>query len=122
MRSQQFDREGNRYALGPHSGQSGPQGSVQRGPTAHVCAPMGFLDGTWFHRSYWVYGRSFAGGHSGYYQAGKYAPAGRILVTDDSHVYGFGRNAEYYKWTTILEHQLFATSKDIVEQLLQELE
>ena len=112
MRSQQFDRDGKRLGLGPHSGQSAEQGSVQRGEAAHLFAPMGLLDGTWFHRSYWVYGRSFAGGHSGYYQAGKYAPAGRILVFDDNNVYGFCRKPEYYKWTTILEHQLFSANKE----------
>jgi hypothetical protein len=73
--------------------------------------PSGFLDGSWWHRTYWVYGRSFAGGHGGYYQAGKFAPAGRILVFDDQSVYGFGRKPQYYRWTTPLEHQLFATDK-----------
>jgi outer membrane protein assembly factor BamB len=111
MRSQQFDYDGNRIDIGPHSGDAPKQGSVQRGETAHLFSPSGFLDDTWFHRSYWVYGRSFAGGHNGYYQAGKYAPAGRLLVFDDQNVYGYGRKPEYYKWTTILEHQLFAADK-----------
>jgi hypothetical protein len=73
---------------------------------------MGFLDDEWFHRSYWVYGKSFAGGHNGYYQAGKYTPAGRILVHDDKNVYGFGREPKYLRWTTTMEHQLFAASKE----------
>ena len=81
---------------------------------------MGFLDDTWFHRSYWVYGRSFAGGHNGYYQAGKYTPSGRILVADDSNVYGFGRKPQYLKWTTTIEHQLFSASKKAAEQALAE--
>ncbi len=112
MRSQQFDLEGNRMAIGPHAGQPSQQGAVQRGDTKHLFAPMGFLDDTWFHRAYWVYGRSFAGGHSGYHQAGKYAPSGRILVADADQVYGFGRKPQYYRWTTTIEHQLFATSKE----------
>ena len=112
MRSQQFDLEGNRVAIGPHAGQPSQQGAVQRGDTKHLFAPMGFLDDTWFHRAYWVYGRSFAGGHSGYHQAGKYAPSGRILVADHDQVYGFGRKPQYYRWTTTIEHQLFATSKE----------
>ncbi|MEZ6065421.1 MAG: hypothetical protein R3B90_06855 [Planctomycetaceae bacterium] len=73
MRSQKFDFDCNRQEIGPHSGDFAAQGSVQRGPGVHLFAPMGFLDDTWFHRSYWVFGRSFAGGHGGYYQAGKYA-------------------------------------------------
>jgi hypothetical protein len=69
---------------------------------------MGFLDESWFHRSYWVMGQSFAGGHGGYYQAGRFAPSGRLLVHGNGYVFGYGRKPEYLRWTTTLEHQLFA--------------
>ena len=111
MRSQIFNQQGIRGDLGPNSGNTAEQTSVQAGTGQHLFAPMGFLDDTWFHRSYWVYGRSFAGGHNGYYQAGRFAPSGRILVFDDENVYGYGRKPQYLRWTTTLEHQLFATSK-----------
>ena len=111
MRSQQFDLAGNRQNLGPNSGVPAEQASVQRGETAHLFSPTGFVDGSWFHRSYWVFGRSFAGGHAGYYQAGRFAPSGRILVFDKQNVYGFGRKPEYLKWTTTMEHQLFSTDR-----------
>lgn len=111
--SQVMDKDGNRGPLGPHSGKPREQGSVQRGETAHLYAPFGgYLDGDWFHRSYWIFGRSFAGGHSGYHQAGKYTPAGRILVFDDEHVYGFGRKRQYYRWTTPLEYKLFSAERE----------
>ena len=84
------------------------QASKQRGEDAHIFAPMGFLDDSWFHRSYWVLGQSFAGGHGGYYQAGRFAPSGRILVNGNGYVFGYGRKPEYLRWTTTLEHQLFA--------------
>jgi outer membrane protein assembly factor BamB len=108
MRSQKFDLNGKRVGLGPHSGNPSTQGSVQKGEGVHLFSPTGFLDGDWFHRSYWVYGRSFAGGHGGYHQAGKFAPSGRILVHDKDTVYGFGRKPQYLRWTTTLEHQLFS--------------
>ena len=111
MRSQRFDLTGKREDLGPHSGNTAIQGGTQRGEGVHLFSPTGFMDDTYFHRSYWVYGRSFAGGHNGYYQAGKFAPAGRLLAFDEASVYGFGRKPEYLKWTTTMEHQLFATSK-----------
>lgn len=111
MRSQKFDLDGQRLEIGPHSGVPGQQGSVQAGPQRHLFAPNGFLDESWFHRAYWVYGRSFAGGHAGYFQAAKYTAAGRILTFDDQSVYGYGRKPEYLKWTTVLEHQLFRTSE-----------
>jgi len=108
MKSQKFDLEGNRLEIGPNAGDFVGQASKQRGPDAHIFAPMGFLDESWFHRSYWVLGQSFAGGHGGYYQAGRFAPSGRILVQGNGYVYGYGRKPQYLRWTTTLEHQLFA--------------
>lgn len=108
MKSQKFDLQGNRLEIGPNSGDFASQASKQRGLDAHIFAPMGFLDDTWFHRSYWVLGQSFAGGHGGYYQAGRFAPSGRIMVNGNGYVYGYGRKPEYLRWTTKLEHQLFA--------------
>lgn len=108
MKSQKFDLEGNRLEIGPNSGDFVGQVKKQRGADAHIFAPMGFLDDTWFHRSYWVLGQSFAGGHGGYYQAGRFAPSGRIMVNGNGYVFGYGRKPEYLRWTTTLEHQLFA--------------
>ncbi len=108
MKSQKFDLEGKRLEIGPNSGEFVKQASKQRGDDAHIFAPMGFLDDSWFHRSYWVLGQSFAGGHGGYYQAGRFAPSGRILVNGNGYVFGYGRKPEYLRWTTTLEHQLFA--------------
>lgn len=108
MKSQKFDLEGNRLEIGPNDGDFATQASKQRGEDAHIFAPMGFLDDTWFHRSYWVMGQSFAGGHGGYYQAGRFAPSGRLLVNGNGYTFGYGRKPEYLRWTTTLEHQLFA--------------
>ncbi|MGV3483768.1 MAG: PQQ-binding-like beta-propeller repeat protein, partial [Planctomycetaceae bacterium] len=108
MKSQKFDLEGNRLEIGPNSGEFVKQVAKQRGEDAHIFAPMGFLDDSWFHRSYWVLGQSFAGGHGGYYQAGRFAPSGRLLVNGNGYVFGYGRKPEYLRWTTTLEHRLFA--------------
>ncbi len=112
MKSQVFDREGRRQAIGPHSGDPVGQGSVQRSEEAHVFCPSGFLDNEFWHRTYWVFGRSFAGGHAGYWQAGRFAPSGRILVFDDQKVYGYGRKPRYYRWTSPVEHHLWAADKE----------
>lgn len=116
LRTQKIGNDGKRVEIGPVSGEFDKQGGAQKGEGQHLFAPMGFLDDSNFHRSYWVYGKSFAGGHSGYYQAGKYAPAGRILVHDDKNVYSYGREAQYYKWTTTMEYTLFSTPKDAPEE------
>jgi len=112
LRSQKIDPQGKRVDIGPVSGNAIEQGAAQKGEGSHIFAPMGFLDDTWFHRSYWVYGKSFAGGHNGYYQAGKYAPTGRILVFNDKEVFAFGRQPAYFKWTTTMAYQLSATSRE----------
>ncbi len=77
----------------------------------HVFSPTGFLDGQWFHRSYWTYARTFPGGWIGHLNAGRYNPSGRLLVVDGATIYGFGRKPQYYKWTTALEYRLFAVDK-----------
>jgi outer membrane protein assembly factor BamB len=112
LRTQKIAADGKRVDIGPVSNNAIEQGAAQKGEGAHLFAPMGFLDDSWFHRSYWVYGKSFAGGHNGYYQAGKYTPSGRIIVHDDKNVYGYGREAQYFKWTTTMEHQLMKMPKD----------
>jgi hypothetical protein len=111
MRSQTFDLEGNRGQVSPHSPNNRDQAAVQKGEEAHLFSPTGFLDDSWWHRSYWVFGRSFAQGAGGWPQAGKFAPGGRILTFNDSMVYGFGRQPMYYQWRTPLEYQLFASAK-----------
>lgn len=116
LRTQKIGNDGKRVEVGPVSGDFDKQGGAHKGEGQHLFAPMGFLDDSNFHRSYWVYGKSFAGGHGGYFQAGKYAPAGRILVHDDKNVYSYGREAQYYKWTTTMEYTLFSTPKTPPEQ------
>jgi len=112
LRSQKIGEDGKRVDIGPVSGNAAVQGATQRGADAHLFAPMGFTDDSWFHRSYWVYGRNFAGGHNGYYQAGKYTPTGQILAFDNRNVYSFGRKDQYFKWTTTIEDQLSAASRE----------
>jgi len=117
MRSQPFHLDGTRLPLekmpaGSDADRGAPP-ATQRTEHAHLFSPTGFLDDTFWHRTYWMYGSRFVSGWCGYYLAGKAAPAGKILVFDDSVVYGFGRKPQYYRWTTPIEHQLFAASKDL---------
>ncbi|HUT91459.1 MAG TPA: LamG-like jellyroll fold domain-containing protein [Thermoguttaceae bacterium] len=115
MRSQPFDLEGKRLPLEamPSGGDAdrGAPPATQRPEHAHLFSPTGFLDDTWWHRTYWMYGSTFVSGWCGYFLAGKAAPAGRILVFDEEKVYGYGRKPQYYRWTTPIEHHLFAADK-----------
>jgi len=111
MRSQAFDLKGKRLAVGPTL--KGPaEGTQQGGERTHLFCPTGFLDDNWFHRSYWMYGKTWSSGWNGYYIAGKHAPAGRMICVGDDTVYVFGRLPQQYRWTTPLEYRLFASSKE----------
>jgi hypothetical protein len=115
MRSQPFDLAGERLPLEalPYAGNPERYSipSTQRPEHAHLFCPTGFLDDSWWHRTYWVYGSHFPGGWAGYPLAGKVAPSGKILVFDEENVYGYGRQPQYYRWTTPIEHHLFSTAK-----------
>ena len=115
MRSQGFTLDGTRLPLKALKYGGNPQRysirPTQNPEFAHLFSPTGFLDDSWWHRTYWMYGSRFIGGWAGYPQAGKVAPAGRILVFDDERVFGYGRLAQYYRWTKPIEHHLFAAKK-----------
>ena len=115
MRSQAFDLTGRRLPLQtpPKSGDAdrGAPEAIQAKEHRHIFSPTGFLDDDYWHRSYWMYGTMFVSGWQGYYRAGKEAPSGKILVSDERNIYGFGRKPEYWKWTVPIEHQLFSTEK-----------
>ena len=60
----------------------------------HLFAPRGFLDDTWWHRTYWVYGTEIGGGYTYWPLVGNVSPAGRLLTFDDGKlIYGYGRMA-----------------------------
>jgi outer membrane protein assembly factor BamB len=105
MRSQIFDMNGERPRI------DRVDVKEQIGDDAHLFCPSGFLDDSWWHRTYQVYGRSFAGGHSGYHAAGKAAPAGKLMTVDKDRLFVFGRKPQYFKWTTPIEHELYSTPR-----------
>jgi hypothetical protein len=115
MRSQPFNPDGTRLPLVPMArGKDADAGAPvpkQVAKHSHVFSPSGFLDDSWWHRSYWMFGSMYVGGWQGYYRAGKTAPSGRLIVFDDEDVFAFGRKPEYFRWTTPIEHQLFASPR-----------
>ena len=124
MRSQPFRPDGTR--LPPvakawnGSADYGAPKPTQDAAHSHLFSPTGFLDDTGWHRTYWLYGSDFYSGWSGYFTAGKVTPAGKIMVFDDKNVYGFGRLPQYWRWTTPMEFQFFAASRDKVGRLRNE--
>jgi len=61
----------------------------------HLFSSAGFLDDTWWHRTYWQYGMSMAGGYTRWFSVGERRPSGRLMVMDRERIYGFGRLNQY---------------------------
>ncbi len=115
MRSQRIDKKGRRLEI--------PVQDVNNQPAdgSHLFCQIGFLDDSWFHRSYWTYGRRVSGGYGAWLLAGRVVPAGRILTVDDETVYGYGRKPEYYVNASVLEHHLFAADKHVTKEAIARL-
>jgi hypothetical protein len=127
MRYQQFDLDGNRIKLDYTRKLYGtnredvttsaePAMNDQKGEDAHLFAGTGFLDDSWWHRTYWIFGKHHASGWPGYYVAGKGgAPAGRMITFDDQHIFTWGRLVKYFRWSKTYEYYLHAQDYDYNE-------
>jgi hypothetical protein len=105
MKSQTFDAEGRRIRVEP-------QGTdVQDGEERHLFSPLSFLDDSWFHRAYWLYGRAAGEGWAEWQLPPKLAPYGRIMSIDEDSVYSYGRDPELLCNSSVLEYRLYSASK-----------
>ena len=68
------------------------KGQPQPPEVPHLFSATGFLDDSWWHRTYWMMGKLMGTNYGGWPRVGNQVPAGRLLVFDDSTIYGFGRN------------------------------
>ena len=77
----------------------------------HLYGPAGFLNGDWWHRTYWIYGDHFYSGYIGWYFAGRENPAGRLLAVTDKTIFGYGYKPGSYRGATGRKYHLFATDR-----------
>ncbi len=68
------------------------RGNTQEPTVPHLFSSAGFLDDTWWHRTYWQYGIHMLSGPYEWSMVGNTLPAGRIMSVDDSTIFGFGRD------------------------------
>jgi len=108
LRDMVFDKRGVELPKG-----SPPKaGLIQSRPSAwHLFTLTGFLDDSWAHRSYWIFGThcSISTGCSGRDRNLIY---GRLLVFDESMIYGYGRRQVH--WSNQLQdgaYRLFAVKR-----------
>jgi hypothetical protein len=107
MRSQRFNLDGRRAIIDPE------HQTDQEGEGIHLFCPTGFLDDTWFHRTYWIYGKNAGEGWGEWFIPARIVPSGRILTFDDTYVYGYGRHPKYLTNSSVLEYRLFAADKTL---------
>jgi len=66
-------------------------GEPEEANVPHLFSPGGFVDDSWWHRNYWIYGTAMKNGWGGWPQMGYQVPAGRLLVAGHDFIFGFGR-------------------------------
>ncbi len=107
MRDQKIGRDGRRIGVAPPG-----DFKKQAGEGAHLFSTTGFLDDSWWHRTYWLWGKNPGSAAGRWYAAAYHAPAGRIMVCGADRVYAFGRRPQHFPRTTTLEYHLFAAGKE----------
>ena len=115
MRSQKITFDGKRIEIALKNV------TEQTNEDFHLFCQNGFLDDSYFFRSYWTYGRRVSGGYGGWPKAGRLVPSGRILCFDDSRVYGYGRKPQYMLNSSVLEYHLFAAEKVVTKAAIDQL-
>ena len=90
-----------------------PSGAEQPPTVPHLYCSAGLLDDTWWHRTYWLWGERAFGRASGWRIASLYRPSGRILVADETTVFGYGRKTVTYGGRNMEGYHLFRAAKKV---------
>jgi len=75
-----------RHSVLDKNGDYQPQTAAQ-----HLFSPAGFLDDSWFHRTYWIIGARMDAGFRDWARRSGIGPYGRLLCLAETAGYGFGR-------------------------------
>jgi outer membrane protein assembly factor BamB len=85
----------------------------------HLFSRSGFLDDSWFWRSYWIYGTAVNSNYGGWLQPGHMAPCGRLMVFNDNDIYGFDRKPEYLCNASVAEYYVYRADRQVTEESIQ---
>ena len=105
MRSQTFNKDGKRVRVRPQ------RPDTQYGEEVHLFSPTSFLDDSWHHRTYWLYGRAAGEGWAEFQLPPKRVPYGRVICIDEKNAYSYGRLPELLCNTSINEYKLYSANK-----------
>ena len=98
LRDKRMDLEGNSL---PHD-------------VPHMYSSAGLLDDHWWHRTYWIYGFKTYGRASGWAVLAGNVPSGRLLVLDDTNVFGFGRKKVQAQGLADSKLHLFRADQEVI--------
>ncbi|MCX5683449.1 MAG: PQQ-binding-like beta-propeller repeat protein, partial [Planctomycetota bacterium] len=110
MRAQAFNLEGVRQGVAPIKDD---EAAVEG---AHLFSRSGFLDDSWFFRSYWIYGKGVSSGYGSWFRPGHFAPSGRLIVFDGTCVYGYDRKPEYLCNASVQEYYLYGADRQVTAE------
>lgn len=131
MRAQAFDLNCSRRHIGPikldaqqrrRANRRGDEVEEAEDLSAvgdHLFSRSGFLDDSWFWRSYWIYGKAVNSNYGGWLQPGHMAPCGRLMVFNDSDIYGFDRKPEYLCNASVAEYYVYRADRQVSEERLE---
>ncbi|MBN2474025.1 MAG: PQQ-binding-like beta-propeller repeat protein [Pirellulales bacterium] len=130
MRSQAFDLQGVRRNVAPvklslllrRRGNAGAEDDELTEVDDHLFSRSGFLDDSWFFRSYWIYGKAVDSNYGGWLRPGHFAPSGRLMVFDDTCVYGFDRKPEYLCNASVQEYYLYRADREVSDESIRRVQ
>jgi outer membrane protein assembly factor BamB len=84
----------------------------------HLFSSAGYLDDTWWHRTYLQIGREMRTGYGGWGAAGNTHISGRALVRNEDRAFGFGRKSYTITGSHLglqSEYHLFAADIELIQ-------
>ena len=106
--AQKLSFDGKRPEIVIEAGKERQQGGEDR----HLFCPTGMLDESWFHRTYWIYGKNAGEGHGEYTAPPSNTTIGRIMVFDEKRLYAFRAVNYANTMHPRVGHYLYAADKD----------
>ncbi len=119
MQEQNFSMEGKRIGVAPTLPNTKKGAAGARGGKRHLFCQTGFLDDTWFHRSYLLYAEDCGEGWGAYAGSRNSNPSGRMMVLDESRAYAFRAGPLGNMLHPRTAYHLYAADKDPTEPLPQ---
>lgn len=121
MRAQAFDMNGALREVAPIKlGEGLRKGKAEAAARDdvgdHIFSRSGFLDSSWFFRSYWIYGKAVDSNYGGWLRPGHFAPCGRLMAIDDANVFSFDRKPEYLCNAAVQEYYLYRADRQVGEE------